>query len=143
MEKVMLSKNGAKYFFLIGTAFFGAIFLGLAYDTLSQIPKRTNQQNLTPLVARGKHLFDRKNCMGCHTLLGEGAYYAPELTKVYETKGEDWIRNMLIDPELVYPGARKMVKYNMNKEDQDAMVAFLKWIGEIDTNEWPPKPVNQ
>lgn len=143
MEKFMLSKNGAKYFFLIGTGFFGAIFLALAYDTLNQIPKRTNEQNLTPEVAYGKHLFDKNNCMGCHTLLGEGAYYAPELTQVYNNKGEDWIRNMLIDPELVYPGARKMVKYNMNKKDQDALVAFLKWIGEIDTNGYPAKPVNQ
>lgn len=139
----MLSKNGAKYFFLIGTVFFGAIFLSLSYDTLVQIPKQTKEQNMTPLVVKGKILFDRHNCMGCHTIMGEGAYYAPDLTKVYETKGEDWIRNMLIDPEMVYPGARKMVKYDMNEADQDAMVAFLKWISEVDTNNWPPKPVNQ
>ena len=81
--------------------------------------------------------------MGCHTLLGEGAYYAPELTKVYETKGPDWIKAMLVDPEQVYPGARKMVKYNMSPEDQEAMVAFLKWVSEIDTNGYPAKPVNQ
>ena len=24
-----------------------------------------------------------KNCMGCHTLLGNGAYYAPDLTKAW------------------------------------------------------------
>lgn len=139
----MLSKNGAKYFFIIGTGFFGAIFLGLSYDTLNQIPVQTRQINMTPQVVRGKHLFDKSNCMGCHTILGEGAYYAPELTKVYENKGEDWIRSMLIDPEAVYPGARRMVKYNFNKDQQDDMIAFLKWIGEIDANGFPPKPVNQ
>ena len=139
----MLSKNGAKYFFVIGTLFFGSIFLGLAYDTLKQIPAITKSQNITPQVAHGKHLFDRSNCMGCHTLLGEGGYYAPELTKIYETKGEDWIRQMLIDPEAVYPGARKMVKYNFTTEEQDALIAFLKWIGEIETNGYPATPVNQ
>lgn len=139
----MLSKHGAKYFFIIGTGFFGAIFLGLAYDTLKQIPVQTKEINLTPQVAKGKHLFDKSNCMGCHTILGEGAYYAPELTKVYANKGEDWIRNMLIDPEAVYPGARKMVKYNFTTEEQDALIAFLKWIGEIDTNGFPAKPVNE
>lgn len=139
----MLSKNGAKYFFIIGTGFFGAIFLGLSYDTLKTIPIQTKQINMNAQVIRGKHLFDKSNCMGCHTILGEGAYYAPELTKVYENKGEDWIRSMLIDPEAVYPGARKMVKYNFNKDQQDDMIAFLKWIGEIDTNGFPAKPVNQ
>ncbi len=139
----MLSKQGAKYFFLIGTAFFSMIFVGLSYDTLKAVPKKTHAENLTPLVIRGKELFDKNNCMGCHTLLGEGAYYAPELTKVYETKGAEWIKAMLTDPEQVYPGARKMVKYNMPEADKEAMVAFLKWIGEIDSNGYPAKPVNQ
>ena len=139
----MLSKSGAKYFFVIGTVFFFAIFLGLSYDTLKQVPKQTHGENITPAVAKGKHLFDKSNCMGCHTILGEGAYYAPELTKVYETKGPDWIRSMLIDPQAVYPGARKMVKYNFTTEEQDALIAFLKWVSEIDTNGFPAKPVNQ
>lgn len=139
----MLSKSGAKYFFVIGTVFFFAIFLGLSYDTLKQIPKQTHAENLSPQVIHGKKLFDKSNCMGCHTILGEGAYYAPELTKVYETKGADWIRSMLIDPEAVYPGARKMRKYKFTTEEQDALIAFLKWIGEIDANGFPAKPVNQ
>lgn len=139
----MLSKNGAKYFFLIGTAFFGMIFIGLSYDSLKQVPKQTHAENLTPAVIRGKVIFDKKNCMGCHTLLGEGAYYAPELTKVYELKGADWIKAMLTDPEAVYPGARKMVKYNMAEQDKEDVVAFLKWISEIETNGYPAKPVNQ
>ncbi len=139
----MLSKNGAKYFFLIGTGFFFAIFLGLTYDTMNRIPKQTHAENMTPQVIHGKKLFDKSNCMGCHTILGEGAYYAPELTKVYQTKGADWIKSMLTDPEAVYPGARKMRKYNFTEEEKDAMVAFLKWISEIDTNGFPAKPVNQ
>lgn len=139
----MLSKNGAKYFFLIGTGFFFMIFLGLSYDTLKQIPKQTHAENITPQVVNGKKLFDKSNCMGCHTILGEGAYYAPELTKIYQTKGADWIKSMLTDPEAVYPGARKMKKYNFTETEKDDLVAFLKWIGEIDTNGFPAKPVNQ
>jgi nitric oxide reductase subunit C len=139
----MLSKYGAKLFFIVGTAFFASIFLALTYDTFKKIPAQTKSVNLTSEVIRGKHLWERNNCMGCHTLLGEGAYYAPELTKVYVTKGPDTIKMMLTDPEQVYPGARKMVKYNMNERDKDDLVAFFKWISEIDTNGFPPKPVNQ
>ena len=78
--------------------------------------------------------------MGCHTILGEGAYYAPELTKVYERRGPAFIKAMLRDPEAMYPGQRRMVKYDFTDEEMEAMVAFLKWIGEMDLNGFPPEP---
>lgn len=76
----MLTKSQAKKFFLIGTVLCSAAFVLLTIDTFRRIPKQTNQSEMTPEIIRGKHLFDRNNCMGCHTILGEGAYYAPELT---------------------------------------------------------------
>ncbi len=30
-------------------------------------------------VVLGKKVWEDNNCIGCHTLLGEGAYFAPEL----------------------------------------------------------------
>src|SRR4030065_361072 len=35
------------------------------------------------LVSHGKLTPQAKNCMNCHTLLGNGAYYAPDLTKTW------------------------------------------------------------
>lgn len=136
----MLSKSAARKFFLLGTAVCSGAFLLLTLDTLQRVPTLTREENLTEQVARGKHLWDRNNCMGCHTLLGEGAYYAPELTKVYERRGPNFIRAMIKDPEAMYPGERKMVKYDFSDEDIDALVQFFKWIGEIDLQGWPPKP---
>lgn len=77
--------------------------------------------------------------MGCHTILGEGAYYAPELTKSYERRGPDWIRLFLKDPQAMYPGQRKMVKYNFSEEEISDVIAFLKWNGELDLNGFPAK----
>lgn len=136
----MLSKSQTKAFFLIGTAAFSAIFIGLTIDTFMKIPKQTNQQNLTPEAIRGKHLFDKSNCMGCHTILGEGAYYAPELTKVFDRRGEGFIKAMLKDPQAMYPGQRKMTQYNFTDAEIDDLTQFLKWIGEMDLNGFPPKP---
>ncbi|HET7091069.1 MAG TPA: c-type cytochrome [Anaerolineae bacterium] len=31
----------------------------------------------------GKRVFQAYNCMGCHTMLGNGAYFGPDLTKIY------------------------------------------------------------
>ena len=136
----MLSKSAARAFFLVGTGLSVIAFLGLTYDTFQQIPEQTNADQITPAVARGKVLWDENNCMGCHTLLGEGAYYAPELTKVMERRGEVFVRGMLRDPEAMYPGQRRMVQYDFTDSEIDDLVAFFSWIGEIDTNGFPATP---
>lgn len=136
----MLTKSQARAFFVIGTGLFTIIFLGLTVDTLKQIPHLTKQQNMSPEVIKGKHLFDQYNCMGCHTILGEGAYYAPELTKVYDRRGPVFIDMMLQDPEALFPGERRMPKYPFSKEERDNMIAFFEWIGKVDTNGFPKDP---
>ena len=136
----MLTKSQARAFFLGGTILFSGIFIFLTVDSMSQMSARTNADNLTEEVARGKEIWDRNNCMGCHTLLGEGGYYAPELTRVYTRRGPEWIRVFMRDPEAMFPGERRMVKYDFTEDQISDMIAFLKWIGEVDTNGWPPEP---
>lgn len=136
----MLSKSQARLFFVGGTAVFSLVFLWLTVDTISQTAARSNEKNLTAEVIEGKEIWDKNNCMGCHTLLGEGAYYAPELTKVYERRGEAWMRIFLKDPQAMFPGQRKMVQYNFTDEQITRVIAFLKWVGEIDANGFPQKP---
>lgn len=136
----MLTKSGAKLFFWIGTGLCSIAFLLLTIDTLKRIPEQTNEKEITELVKHGKDLWEENNCMGCHTLFGEGAYYAPELTKVYERRGEAFIRQMLIDPQVMYPNERKMQKYHFTEQERDALVAFLKWAGTVDLNGFPADP---
>jgi nitric oxide reductase subunit C len=136
----MLSKSQARMFFVGGTAFFSLIFLGLTVDTLREIPVRQNSDLLTPAVVRGKTIWDTNNCMGCHTILGEGAYYAPELTRVVDRRGAQWIALFLKDPEAMFPGQRRMVNYHFDEDQIQDVIAFLDWIGKIDTNGFPPEP---
>lgn len=133
----MLSKSQARWFFLTATAGFSLVFLGLTVDTILQVPERSNEDQLTPAVVHGKEIWEANNCMGCHTILGEGAYYAPELTKAYERRGETWLRMFLKDPQAMYPGERKMVQYDFTEEEISDVIAFLKWVGEINTNGFP------
>jgi nitric oxide reductase subunit C len=87
----VLSKSQARLFFFGGTLFFSAIFIGLTVDTVRQVPALSNQDRMTAEVVRGTEIWDQSNCMGCHTILGEGAYYAPELTRVVQRRGVEWI----------------------------------------------------
>lgn len=78
--------------------------------------------------------------MGCHTIFGEGAYYAPELTKVYERRGDAYIKAALMSPVPWSPRGRKMVAYALPESDANDLVAFFKWVNEVDLNGFPPKP---
>ena len=137
----MLSKKQARAFFLGGTLVTFLVFIGLTVYSLSASNDQTNHENLTDSVVRGKEIWESNNCMGCHTLLGEGAYYAPELTKVvdrlnmkYDGNGEEVIKSILMSEGPWQPNGRKMVAYGMTQEEANDVVAFFKWIGEIDLN---------
>jgi nitric oxide reductase large subunit len=112
----------------------------IEFPVLIRTGIRTNEANLTETVKAGKLLWEENNCMGCHTLLGEGGYYAPDLTNVVKKRGDAWIRVFLDDPETMFPGERRMVKYNFSDTEKSDLINFLAWVGEIDTNGWPPEP---
>lgn len=135
----MFTKSTAMKFFLVGTVLFTSAFVFLCIDSLGTVSERTNENNMNSSVIRGKHIWEDNNCMGCHTLFGEGAYYAPELTKVYSRRGEAFMKIFLKDPQAMYPGKRKMVKYNFSESDLSDLVAFFKWINDVDVNGFPAK----
>ena len=130
----MLSKKQARAFFLGGTVVTFLIFIGLTVYSLSEAQDQTNYENITEQVVRGKDLWDTNNCMGCHTLLGEGGYYAPELTKVIDRRGEGYIKAVLMTPNPWEPNGRKMVAYGFSEEEAQDLIAFFDWIGKIDLN---------
>ena len=51
-----------------------------------------------------------------------------------------WVKAFLRDPAAMFPGKRQMVQYDFTDAEIDQVVAFLTWIGEIDTNGFPKKP---
>lgn len=130
----MLSKSQARTFFLGGTVVTFLAFIGLTIYSFQPKNDQTNHAKIDKQVVRGKELWESNNCMGCHTILGEGGYYAPELTKVIERRGENYVKAVLQSPVPWSPRGRKMVKYEMNDADAQAMIAYLKWIGEINLN---------
>ena len=99
------------------------------------------------LVTRGKLTVQAKNCINCHTLLGNGAYYAPDLTKSWLDQGwgaeavrEQLMIAFLMDPTTNargYGTGRKMPRLGITEDEAKGVVAFLKWMSSIDTNGFP------
>lgn len=132
------TKQAARNIFYGGTVFFVLLFAAIIFDSERKIPQRSNAQNITESVVRGKHIWETRNCIGCHTLLGEGAYFAPELGNVYQRRGPEFIKAWIKGQPTGAPGRRQMPQFNLNDQQLDDMVEFLKWTSEINTEKWPP-----
>ena len=108
--------------------------------------QKLTEEEAKALVTRGKLTTQAKNCMNCHTLLGNGAYYAPDLTKSWLDPSwgskefrEQGMVEFLMNPQdrLHNVLGRRMPNLNITEEEARATVAFLKWMSSIDTNGFP------
>lgn len=108
--------------------------------------KELNEEEAEALVKLGKLTTQAKNCMNCHTLLGNGAYYAPDLTKSWLDQywGTKEVREVQMLEFIKDPSdkvhnsmGRRMPKLEITDEEARGVVAFLKWMSSIDTNGFP------
>ena len=135
------TKSMARNIFYGGSLFFILLFLALTFNTHQRLPQRDNRAAITEKVALGKKVWERNDCVGCHSLLGEGAYFAPELGNVYKRFGNNKaaiIGFIKSRPVNGVPGRRSMPQFNLSDEELDAVAEFLKYASEINTNGWPP-----
>jgi nitric oxide reductase subunit C len=135
-----MTERSAKLVFWVGTLASLALFLALTVDTHRNFDALTHADRLDESVVAGKRAFERHNCNDCHTILGFGAYYAPDLTRAYARVGEETIRSRLEHPERVLASSwRKMPQQHVTAEEATAIVAFLRWVSDIDNQDWPPQ----
>ena len=139
-----MTKRGARLFFAVSTGLSALVFTVLTIDSHRQFPKLTNAAAIDDKVIAGKHVWHRRNCINCHTLLGEGAYYAPDLTKIAQHRGEAYLRQFLRDPSKYYSEERHgrlMPNPKLSDDQIGAVIAFLTWVSNIDNQNWPPRPI--
>jgi nitric oxide reductase subunit C len=133
-----MSNKAARNLFILGSLFFFAIFLGMTYDTMGKLDKRAPE--ITEQVNAGKMVWHKYDCIGCHTILGNGSYFAPDLTKTTVNKPRGYLKQFLMDPKSANSNAT-MPKLGIRSEEADDLIAFLDWNSRVDTNGWPPKPI--
>ncbi|MDA8101246.1 MAG: c-type cytochrome [Nitrospiraceae bacterium] len=135
-----MTRKTAFWIFVLGTASSGILFLWLTWDTHRQVQTLSHVDKLSPQVVEGKRLFEQYNCNDCHTILGFGGYYAPDLTKVVQRIGEDGIRYRVKSPEKAFVNSwRKMPNLKVSDAEIDSMIAFFAWVGNVDNGDWPPQ----
>lgn len=112
-----------------------------------------SEEEAGALLHLGKLGSQAKNCMDCHTLLGNGAYYAPDLTKAWldpawgpegalqamtgKSTKEEAMAEFLQHPNQYPTHARMMPDLGITAKEAIGLVAFLKHMSSIDTNGFP------
>lgn len=139
-----MSKRQAALFFFGATAVFLLVFLGMTVHSHTRFPELTNEDRIDEAVLRGKDVWHHGNCVNCHTLLGEGAYFAPDLTRITAHRGEAYLTTFMQDPARFYSEEehrRLMTNPNLSEQEISDLLAFLDWIDGIDNFNWPPRPI--
>jgi nitric oxide reductase subunit C len=99
----------------------------------------------------GKLVIQSRNCMNCHTFFGNGAYYAPDLTKAWldpawqqmwmpmtqSSTREEAMAAFLMNPEKYPTWSRQMPNLQISRAEAEALIAYLKWMSSVDTNGFP------
>ncbi len=105
------------------------------------------------LIVKGKLVIQSRACIDCHTFFGNGAYYAPDLTKswldpvwdatwkpMYQgTSREDAIVKFLMRPNDFPVGFRFMPNLGITRDEGEAVAAYLKWMSAVDANGFPTR----
>ena len=80
----------------------------------------------TPLVARGRDLFFKTGCYGCHRIDGlSSGTLGPDMSQVGKERKLDYLWGHIVDPR-VYTPASIMPRFKLSNEDRKALVIFLK-----------------
>ena len=139
-----MNKRQTRRFAIVATALASIAFIGLTLDSHRQFDRLTNAENITPAVVHGKDVWHKYNCINCHTLFGEGAYYAPDLTKITQHRGAPYLEAYLRDPSKFYDEKRDrrlMPNQNLADDEITDLIAFLDWVSKVDNQGWPPRPI--
>ena len=139
-----MNKRQTRLFAIGSTAVAAVAFIGMTIDSHRQFPKLTNEAQMTPQVIAGKDVWHKYNCINCHTLFGEGAYYAPDLTKIAQHRGEQYLQAYMRNPAQFYDEQRHrrlMPRQDLSDVEIKHLIAFLDWVSKVDNQGWPPRPI--
>lgn len=139
-----MTKRQARAFFYVCTVGFAVVFVGMTVHSHTQFDELTNADAITPSVTAGKDVWHQNNCINCHTIFGEGAYYAPDLTKIAQQRGRPYLKAFLQNPSQFYSEEkhrRVMPDPQLTDEEIEQVIDFLDWVSKVDNQGWPPRPI--
>jgi nitric oxide reductase subunit C len=142
-----LTKAAARNIFYGGSLFFFLVFAVLVgHSHWRATTSAVDVAGLNDSVRAGKHVWEKYACINCHSILGEGAYFAPELGNVWVRYGgrddpeaaRETLRAWFLSQPSGVEGRRQMPLFDYTEQELTDLINFLEWVSKIDTQGWPP-----
>ncbi len=97
-------------------------------------------QTIGTEAAAGKKVWESKGCIECHAVFGNGGYAAPDLTKTFAVRGENWLADFFRDPPMRRPSNKKR-HLGLSDKEIPEMIQYLRSVSQIRLLDWPPAPI--
>ncbi len=124
-----------KWFFIVSTVILSLVFVGLFFYSLPG----PGQPRLTQEAVAGKRVWQKNDCVDCHTILGNGAYYASDLTRVARQRSTLYLEKYLTSGPPMAP-AKHRPHPKLKKKDVGPLLSFLRYVDGLNNHGWPPPP---
>lgn len=123
--------------------FFGAGTLIGAMILIMTVMMTSTNINPPEEVVEGFGVWQAYGCESCHTLYGQGGNYAPDLTHIHTLRGDDYIRDFIVNPGAYHPDERIMPRFTINQSEVDDLLAMFAWTASINpvAGVWPPNAI--
>ncbi|KWT91860.1 c-type cytochrome [Candidatus Magnetominusculus xianensis] len=133
-----MGNKGVRNMFVFGSLLCFVALVVMTFDTFAQLDSRSTK--ITADVDKGKQVWHKYDCIGCHTIFGNGSYFAPDMTKITDKLPKSYLKKYLVNPRKVNASAAMPV-LGITDDEAEKLFVFLEWISKVDTNGWPPKPI--
>ncbi|MDR3543592.1 MAG: c-type cytochrome [Desulfosporosinus sp.] len=99
----------------------------------ARLPSPMSEQTIA-----GKLVWQRHNCISCHTLFGNGGYVGDDLTHITAKDNPSYLIEYFVHPPVMRPN-----KYThhpaLDEVDAEDLVHYLEFVNTIPTLGWPPQ----
>lgn len=121
-----------KAFILISLVSYGS-FIGANYLSFY------SAKELSKSEIAGKQVWQKNECVSCHTVFGNGGYVGGDMTHVVAKRGREYVINYLTAPPLMYPN-HKEHHPGVSRQEGVLLVDYFEYLDKIPTLGWPPQP---
>lgn len=139
MDNEKAARLGKGLFFIGSAACLLSMFVYLTPVTLAYINESNHLENGKAVpadVVRGKQVFHKFSCMDCHTILGDGTQYAPELGRSAIIRDDAFLKAYVKDAAGINPqSGMPSFKRTMSDADAEDLVAFLNFTSKVNLPE--------
>ena len=99
----------------------------LSYSFLLYSSEIKEPTTANALAQKGKMIWQQKNCQACHQQYGLGGHLGPDLTNVYGSRPEGYIRAILQTGTVVMPD------FHLTPNEQNDLIEFFKYTNTTGT----------